>query len=126
MYPILSFDQMRRWEELSWKQGIRQEEVIHQAGVAVGRSVLKWIQRVGLERILVLAGPGHNGDDARVAAEFLSDFAVVQVLEIKKPEEGLRQLRSIFSSPSSPDSTPQLIVDGLFGIGLSRSVEGDW
>ena len=126
MYPILSFDQMRRWEELSWKQGIRQEAVIYQAGVAVGKSVLEWIQRSGIERVLCLAGPGHNGDDARVAAGYLSDFVSVRVLDIKKPEEGLRQLKSIFSSPSSPVNTPQVIIDGLFGIGLSRPLEGDW
>jgi hypothetical protein len=58
MYPILSFDQMRRWEELSWKQGIRQEAVIYQAGVAVGKSVLEWIQRGGIEEYWSWLGRG--------------------------------------------------------------------
>ena len=41
--------------------GIRQEEVIHQAGVAVGRSVLKWIQRVGLEEFWFWLGGAQRG-----------------------------------------------------------------
>ena len=123
MYPILSFEEMRRWEELSWEKGICQKEVIYQAGMAIGKAALKWIQKEGKKRVLVLAGPGHNGDDARVAAEYLSDFTTVQLLDVKKAEEGLRQLKSIFSSSAS---APEVIVDGLFGIGLSRPLEGAW
>jgi hydroxyethylthiazole kinase-like uncharacterized protein yjeF len=64
--------------------------------------------------ILVLAGPGNNGGDARIAAEILKQkFFRVQTVE-------------------RPEALPEghypwgLIVDGLFGIGLARPVEGDY
>jgi hydroxyethylthiazole kinase-like uncharacterized protein yjeF len=63
--------------------------------------------------ILVLAGPGNNGGDARIAAEILRQkFSRVTLVE--RPEE-------------LPEGKHWgLVIDGLFGIGLARPVEGDY
>lgn len=62
--------------------------------------------------ILVLAGPGNNGGDARIAAARLQErFFRVAVA-------------------ASPGEIPQdrnwgLVIDGLFGIGLARNIGGE-
>ncbi len=63
--------------------------------------------------VLVLAGPGNNGGDARIAAEILKQkFFRVHV--VSKPED-LKE-----------EKAWALVIDGLFGIGLARDIEGDY
>ena len=62
--------------------------------------------------ILVLAGPGNNGGDARVVAARLQE-QFFRVTVAASPEE-------------LPDKAWGLVVDGLFGIGLARDVEGPY
>ena len=63
---ILSVEEMREWEARTWAAGVAQEDVIRAAGRAVA-SVVRRRSKVGAP-VLVLAGRGHNGDDAAVAA----------------------------------------------------------
>ena len=87
---------------------------MRRAGQAVARCALR-MTRAGAE-ILVLAGKGHNGDDARFAAEQLPDRQV-RVLNVTDPDEAVVEVRGFAG---------ELLVDGLFGIGLSRPLAGGW
>lgn len=86
--------------------------------------------------ILVVAGPGNNGGDAWVAAAHLREgFHRVTVLDVagtepKAPEA--REARSRFLAAGGecvrawpPGLRPALVVDGLLGIGLARSLDGE-
>ena len=87
-------------------------------------------------RVVVLAGPGNNGGDAFVAARGLRRgyHEVVVVFHgdpLRLPADAAAAYQaftgdggSIVASPAG--SRPALIVDGLFGIGLRRPVEGTY
>src|SRR5580658_7073193 len=83
--PVISVAQMRDWEKASWAAGRTESEVIGRVGEAVAERVG---QRAGPgELVGVVAGKGHNGDDARAAMEHLTNGRV-HLLNIKDPETG--------------------------------------
>jgi hydroxyethylthiazole kinase-like uncharacterized protein yjeF len=63
--------------------------------------------------ILVLAGPGNNGGDARIAAARLEEM-FFRVTVVGHPRE------------LPLEKNWGLVIDGLFGIGLARNVTGDY
>ncbi len=116
--PILNVTQMRAWEEATWTAGQTQVEVIARAGMAVARQAQQ-LTRVG-ESILILAGPGNNGADARMAQAHC-EGREVQVLEVTKPDGALAALQALLGR-----ARPALLIDGLFGIGLNRPLAEGW
>ena len=110
---------MREWEAATWATGIKESEVICQAGQAVAEYA-RQLTEVD-QRVLILAGKGHNGDDARLAGEnqLLADRQVV-LLPVSDPEQGRLQFQEIINAE------PTLIIDGLFGIGLNRPLSAPW
>ena len=68
--PVISIAQMREWERANWAAGRTEMEVIRRVGAVLARRALE-LTRPG-DAILILAGKGHNGDDARAAREFLN------------------------------------------------------
>jgi hydroxyethylthiazole kinase-like uncharacterized protein yjeF len=115
--PILTVDQMREWEEATWATGISEQSVIQQVGQKLAARILTLTRPGGA--ILVLAGKGHNGDDARAASEQLTGRAPA-TLNISDPAADLPKLQAALAQ------RPCLVVDGLFGIGLDRPLDAAW
>ena len=83
--------------------------LMERAGAAAAELAASLLPDTGKE-VLVLVGPGNNGGDAKIVARILQEkFFRVTVLTASDP---------------IPSRTFNLIVDGLFGIGLSRPIEG--
>jgi hydroxyethylthiazole kinase-like uncharacterized protein yjeF len=80
---------------------------------AAGRAVARAVRRKFPPcRVLVLAGPGHNGGDGRVAARHLAQEG--WPVTVKNPAEAIVE-----------DVTrAELVIDAIFGAGLSRDVTG--
>jgi hydroxyethylthiazole kinase-like uncharacterized protein yjeF len=131
--PIVNIARMREWENATWASGQTEAEVIRRVGEKIARAALL-MTRLG-DAILILAGQGHNGDDARAAKEFLSDRRFF-LLNVTDPVAALAEFQrrtgvppvsdSFVSEGDRRDTCPALIIDGLFGIGLNRALDDGW
>lgn len=115
--PVISIAQMREWEAATWAAGQTEAEVIRQVGERVGRRASE-LTRLG-DRVLVLAGPGNNGQDALAARGRLSEREV-ETIQVVDPGGQLDTLRHALAR------RPSLVIDGLFGIGLNRALSSEW
>jgi NAD(P)H-hydrate epimerase len=103
---------MDRW--LIDERGFTLAALMEQAGARVAEEAAAVVTERGLARIVFLVGPGHNGGDALVAERLL---------------HARRERTTIVWRPLQGDAPPPLdartlLVDGLFGVGLSRIVVG--
>jgi ADP-dependent NAD(P)H-hydrate dehydratase / NAD(P)H-hydrate epimerase len=116
--PVISVAQMREWEQASWSAGRVQADVIGRAGELVAKRARAMLRPGG--RVLVLAGKGHNGDDARAAARHLPRECGVQVRNVTGA------VSEVAEALAALEERPALIIDGLFGIGLNRPLGDPW
>src|SRR5579863_7764435 len=115
--PVINVEQMREWEKATWATGQTEAEVIRRVGKRLARRARR-LTEAGAA-ILILAGKGHNGDDARAAKEFLEDRKV-KVMDLLLPDSDLLNLEMALKEK------PALVIDGIFGIGLNRKLSEAW
>lgn len=115
--PIITVSQMREWEKASWAAGRSEAEVIARVGKIVADHALRLTQPG--DTILIIAGKGHNGDDARHAQEHLRERRA-QIANVTDPTKDLAEV------VQKLEESPALIVDGLFGIGINRPLDEKW
>ncbi|UOM34485.1 NAD(P)H-hydrate dehydratase [Acuticoccus sp. I52.16.1] len=121
---------MRACDRAAVAEGTSFETLMERAGCAVAEVVAKHAPAGA--PILVLAGPGNNGGDAFVAAhKLLDDGHAVAVLDLSgdRPDGAAAAARAVYDGPrvAADDETidrAEVVVDGLFGGGLSRAVDG--
>jgi hydroxyethylthiazole kinase-like uncharacterized protein yjeF len=118
--PIISIAEMREWEKETWATGQTEAEVIRRVGRVVAEHAISLTRTSDL--ILILAGKGHNGDDAKAAVEHLKERRV----EILDVQDAKIALESFTNKIVATESRPSLVIDGLFGIGLGRTLDEDW
>jgi hydroxyethylthiazole kinase-like uncharacterized protein yjeF len=123
--------------------GLRQIESRHAHDALMqraGAAAADWAALLADERnrpVLVLAGPGNNGGDAFEAARLLRErfFEVCVVFSgdaDKLPADAAAAFRRFLEAggttiSSIPEDTRwSLIIDGLFGIGLTRAPDGNY
>jgi len=106
------------------------------AGLAAAEYARELLGEYGTN-VLVLAGPGNNGGDAfELATQLKRWFYRVELVfagdEHQLSEDALAALRkwrecggNTYAAPPSAFE-PDLVVDGLFGIGLTRALEGGY
>jgi len=104
--PIYLTENIRRIERGC---GVPEPELMQRAAGAAADLAQRIIS--DQKDVLVLAGPGNNGGDARVMAKLLEERFFRVTVASKRDE--------------APDKPWGLVVDGLFGIGLAREVAGD-
>jgi ADP-dependent NAD(P)H-hydrate dehydratase / NAD(P)H-hydrate epimerase len=124
--PVVNLAQMREWERATWATGQTEAKVIRRVGQKIAARARE-LTRPG-DSILILAGQGHNGDDARAAKKFLDDRKVI-LQNVTDPKAALAEFQRSAAVPPTPDrrdACVTLIIDGLFGIGLNRALDAGW
>ena len=127
---LLSAEQMRAAEAAAIKAGVASAAMMEAAGAAVAQFAMKgWSKRP----VAVACGPGNNGGDGFVVARLLAEAEwPVRVLLLGEPaalKGDAKLMADLYGGKIEPFSPSGLegaglIVDALFGTGLSRSVEG--
>jgi hydroxyethylthiazole kinase-like uncharacterized protein yjeF len=91
--------------------GVAEQQLMERAGAAAADAAMR-IASDTTKDVLVLAGPGNNGGDARIVARLLKEkFFRVEIAS---------QMDQIPARPWG------LVIDGLFGIGLARDIAGEF
>ena len=127
---ILTIDEMTKADDLAVKAGVPSLELMETAGATVVREIRKrWTRR----SVVILAGPGNNGGDGFVVARLLHKIGWPVRLGSLVDQESLngdakfnaeRWVGKIEKLSVSLLENAELVVDALFGAGLSRPVEG--
>ena len=128
---IFTPEEMRKLEHDAMTQGVSSHTLMERAGAAVAAEIIKrWTKR----SVLVLCGPGNNGGDGFVVARHLAEAGWPVTVAFAGEKGTLRgdalSMVELWQGPvhplsSAPFADADLIVDALFGIGLSRPLEGD-
>ena len=136
----ITAQQMRDLERAAIGSGaVTGLELMERAGKGVVEAVMEeWpTLATGAHRAVVLCGPGNNGGDGFVVARLLRERGWdvdVRLLgdAAKLPPDARRNLDRLdtevgpmFGADAFLSPLPDLLVDALFGIGLSRPVVGE-
>ncbi|MCC2955544.1 NAD(P)H-hydrate dehydratase [Massilia sp. IC2-477] len=111
--------------------------LMRRAGEAAAKFALELLGERRDKPVLLLAGPGNNGGDALEMAAILADAGVdATVLHLPGQRETTDEAASAherardgtvgFIDMLPPNADWGLAVDGLFGIGLTRPIEGEY
>ena len=134
-HALLTVAQMGRSDAQTVARGTSGMVLMEAAGGAVARAIM---QRWALRSVLVLCGPGNNGGDGWVAARHLQDAGWPVTLASLVPPQDLHgdalQASQAWAGPVQVVSdltvlremvaSSALVIDALFGAGLSRAPDG--
>lgn len=141
-----------RQTELHYQQNQGEFYLMQKAGAAIAAYLQQQFTSPPSRPVLILAGPGNNGGDALAAASRLAQagyqidvvycsasqdtsqayhgaaaLAWQTLLALTTPHTDTIKLQHVSAfapEASTPDSPYCLIVDGLFGLGLRRAIQG--
>ena len=129
-HALLTPEQMSRADQATIASGEPGTTLMQRAGSAVAQAIEKRWKRCS---VLVLCGPGNNGGDGFVVAEYLrtrgwpvrvgllGEFSALKRDAAWAAQQWLGETRSI--SPDLLEGT-ELVVDAVFGAGLAREFSG--
>lgn len=127
--PIYELNQLRAIEARAEAEDVPLME-------RAARAAAHWLLKQQVSRVLVAAGPGNNGGDALWTAAFLHDAGVkvgIWLPQSTKSPDAKQALEALSQRGLAPFSQlpnayprPDWIIDGLFGIGLTRPLAAPW
>ncbi len=134
MKYLVNSQEMRRYDNnTSEIFGVSSLLLMEQAALAACEEIEKLVNQK--EPVLIVCGTGNNGGDGLAIARilFLKEYSVDVVLlgDEKKATEQNRKQQEILSAYNVPiykeipkDRNYRLVIDAIFGVGLTRKIEG--
>jgi len=131
MSILLSAEEMKRAEDFAIKDGVASAGLMEKAGEGVASVIMRgWDKRP----VAVACGPGNNGGDGFVVARLLKNAGWAVRVGLFGDRAALKgdaaTMAKLYDgdievlSPAVFDGA-EVIVDAIFGTGLSRPIEGD-
>ncbi|WMS42074.1 NAD(P)H-hydrate dehydratase [Acuticoccus sp. MNP-M23] len=128
---LVSPGDIAKLDRLCAESGIPVATLMDRAGHAVANAVAA--RHPAGTRVDVLVGPGNNGGDGAVAAEVLRRRGFDVVLLDASEGKGATVARDALAAYRGPRLAAEpaslrrgaVVVDGLFGVGLSRPLDGE-
>ncbi|WP_417461766.1 NAD(P)H-hydrate dehydratase [Kordiimonas sp.] len=133
---LLTPEQTRAADAWSIENGMSGLSLMEYAGKAVAGITAEYLGSPSEASgdVIVLCGPGNNGGDGYVAARYLSGWGYPVSLMTSCHTDALkgdaREMAGRWSGRQDPINTAKfkkasVIIDALFGTGLSRAIEGE-
>ncbi len=132
MHELLTCEEMAEADRRAVALGVPSLTLMENAGRAVADEAAKMVPAGA--KIAVLCGPGNNGGDGFVAARYLKergyDVRVACLVPVEQLKGDAAEMASGAHALSVGTATPgdvgdvDLVIDALFGAGLSRSLGG--
>jgi hydroxyethylthiazole kinase-like uncharacterized protein yjeF len=126
-HEVLTTAEMARADAYAVAHGVPSLTLMENAGQAVANAIAARFKPCA---VTVLCGPGNNGGDGFVVARLLDEFGfTVRVAQDSEPKGDAAVMSEKWKgtrlalTPEALDGA-RLAVDGLFGAGLSRPLEG--
>ncbi len=113
MIPVYRQSDIKAFDDSLSSSGLL-EEAVSRAGYSVFALSAEMLDGFYGKRVTVLYGPGNNGRDALVAAKHLKAAGVV-VTEVRHSSPEFYEQATFAEA--------DLVIDGCFGVGLSRAFE---
>ena len=143
---LATAEQSRELDEISQKvYGLTGEVLMESAGALAAREINQsFFPELSRGTMGIVCGPGNNGGDGLVVARHMHsmgyrDLIVFTLapktgqsplfeLQMQRAEKQGLKIVDLVDSPEKLDQIKscELVVDAIFGIGLSRKVEGDF
>ena len=132
MNELLTIDEMYEADRLAMESGISGSTLMENAGTCIGNEIVKrWPDA---RCVAVFCGPGNNGGDGFVIASFLKrhgyDVRVGLLGRVAKLKGDAAEMAAQWDGEIlRPNQIfikeADLIVDALFGAGLTRALDGE-
>ncbi len=131
---VVSATQMAAIEERIFAAGMPVAALMEKAAGLVTQRIVALYPRSKATKVGVIVGPGHNGGDGTVVARelHLKGYQVCLYRPLQKAKELTQAHLDYAQSLGIPIvetvqdlANCDLIIDGLFGFGMTRALEGD-
>jgi ADP-dependent NAD(P)H-hydrate dehydratase / NAD(P)H-hydrate epimerase len=109
----LTSDQSREADRLAIESGTPASVLMENAGRRAFEILKKYVPDLASKKVLVVCGKGNNGGDGRVVGRLLEGVA------------GEVRVIGVGGGETPPLHKCDILIDAIFGTGLSRPVEGD-
>ncbi|RMB08851.1 NAD(P)H-hydrate dehydratase [Eilatimonas milleporae] len=132
---LLSPSEMAAADAYAIEHGVGGLELMERAGRGVARIASDYLgdPSSDLDDVVILTGPGNNGGDGYVAARYLATWGypvrIMSLVDVSSLQGDAAAMARQWDGPVLPAdlavlSAAGMIIDGLFGAGLSRPLEG--